>query len=191
MAEERREITLHTPGKAYKGFMDVGAKDMRTMDIFNSANMYWKDPAEKSFEDAVLLYDTTITLDGGTKLGDYKKLQLKLADVLFFYDSLLQAGDENEKIRAATLKAKTKEGSSLVQIMTHTRGTSFFHIQGVFHGLFKSKSKSRFIPLTNASVHAVTRVSDKWQKQPINIENAFVGVGTNHIETCTFARVAD
>jgi hypothetical protein len=190
MTEEKREIMLHTPGRSYKGYMDIGSKNLRTIDIFNSANMFWRDPAERSFDDALLMYNTVVTIEGGTKLGEYNKLQLKLADVLFFYDSLVQSGNENEKIRAATLKAKTKETAALVQITTHTRGSGFYHIQGMFHGLFKSKSKNRFIPLTEASVHAVTRVADKWKKKTINIENSFVGVGTAHIETCTFAKDA-
>jgi hypothetical protein len=188
MIPGQRSITLHTPNKVYTGLLDVGNESLRTIDIFNSASMYWANPAEKSFEDALLLYQARVMLTGDAKLGDFEKLQVKLADIFFFYDSLSSAGDDNEKIRAAMLKAKTKEESSTVKLITHTRGNGFFYIQGLFHGLFKSKSKQRYIPLTQANVIAVIRSGDKWLKQKIVIENSFVGVSTQHIEACVFSQ---
>ncbi len=184
MTSNQRSITLHTPNKVYTGLIDVGNESLRTIDIFNSASMYWADPAEKSFEDALLLHKARVMLTGDIKLGDFEKLQVKLADIFFFYDFLSSVGDDNEKIRAAMLKVKTKEESSNVKIITHTRGNGFFYIQGVFHGLFKSKSKQRYIPLTEASVTAVIRSGEKWLKQKVVIENSFVGVSAQHIESC-------
>ncbi len=188
MIPNQRSITLHTPNKVYTGLIDVGNVSLRTIDIFNSASMFWADPAEKSFEDALLLYEAKIILSGDTKLGDFPKLQVKLSDIFFFHDSLSSAGDDKEKIRAAMLKAKTKEKSSIVKIITHTRGNVFFYIQGVFYGLFKSKSKQRYIPITQANVIAVIRAGEKWLQQKIVIENSFVGVSTEHIESCAFSQ---
>ena len=148
MISGQRSITLHAPNKVYTGLIDVGNESLRTIDIFNSASMYWANPAEKSFEDALLLHQARVMLTGDIKLGDFEKLQVKLADIFLFYDSLDSAGDDNEKIRAAMLKAKTKEESSIVKLITHTRGNGFFHIQGVFHGLFKSKRTQSSIPIT-------------------------------------------
>ena len=184
MNPDQRNVTLHTPSKVYTGLIDVGNESLRTIDIFNSASMYWVNPAEKSFEDALLLHKAKVMLTGDVKLGDFEKLQVKLADISLFYDSLSSAGDDKEKARAAMLKAKTKEESSTVKLITHTRGNGFFYIQGVFHGLFKSKSKQRYIPLTQANVIAVIRAGEKWVKQKVVIENSFVGVSTQHIESC-------
>ncbi|SDO72552.1 hypothetical protein [Desulforhopalus singaporensis] len=186
MNEEQREITLHTPNKIYTGFVDVGAKAMRTIDIFNSANMYWKNPAERSFDDALLLHRAKISLDGGVKIGEFSKVQIRLVDIILFIDSLGQTGCQTEKVRAAALKQKTKEETSTVQILTRAWGGSFYYIRGTFYGLFKSKSSKRYVPITQANVQKITRTGEKWQKSELVIDNAFVGVSTSHIEACAF-----
>jgi hypothetical protein len=183
----QKKITIYCPDKIYTGYMDIGNVSLRTIDVFNSSNIYWKDPAERSFDDAMLLYNATVLLEGNTKLGDYAKLQVKLQDIIFFYDHLENVGDSMEKKRAAHLKEKTKESASLAHIITHSQGHGFFYITGMFYGLFKSKSKSRYIPLTQATVVHVTRGSEKWQKKVIKIEGGFVGISARHIEACTFS----
>jgi hypothetical protein len=167
--------------------MDIGNQSLRTIDILNSSNIYWKNPAERSFDDALLLYNATILLEGNTKMGEYAKLQIKLQDIIFFYDSLENVGDSIEKKRAAHLNVKTKESTDLSHIITLTQGHGFFYITGMFYGLFKSKSNSRFIPLTQANVVHVTRGNERWQKKVIKIEGGFVGISTRHIEACTFS----
>lgn len=183
----QRNITIYTPDKIYTGSVDIGNEALRSIDIFNSSNIYWKDPAERSFDDALLLYNATVILEGNTKLGDFAKLHVKLSDVIFFHDSLANVGDSMEQKRAAHLKIKTKESNSLAHIITHSQGQGFFYVTGVFYGLFKSKSKSRFIPLTQANIVYVTRGSEKWQKKAIPIEGGFIGISTRHIESCTFS----
>ena len=183
----QRKITFYTPYKIYSGYIDIANESLRTIDIFNSSNLYWKDPTERSFDDALLLQQATIILEGNTKLGDYAKLQVKISDVIFFYDSLEGMGDSMEKKRAANLMSKTKENTSLVHIITHTRGGTFFYITGMFYGLFKSKSNHRFIPITQANVVEIIRNNDKWQKKSIPVEGGFVGISTKHIEACNFS----
>jgi hypothetical protein len=187
MNTSQRKITFYTPYKIYSGYIDIANESLRTIDIFNSSNLYWKDPAERSFDDALLLQQATIILEGSTKLGDFAKLQVRISDVIFFYDSLEGMGDSMEKKRAANLMLKTKENTSLVHIITHTRGGTFFYITGMFYGLFKSKSNHRFIPITQANVVEIIRNNDKWQKKSIPVEGGFVGISTKHIEACTFS----
>lgn len=186
MEISQRKITLYTPDKVYVGYIDIANESLRTTDIFNSSSIYWKDPKERSFEDALLLNNASIILEGNTKLGDFDKLQVKLSDVLFFHDSLENLGDSMEKKRAGHLKLKTKESTSLVNVVTHSRGGSFFYIKGTFFGLFKSKSNHRYIPITEANVVQIIRSSEKWQKKRIIVEGGFVGISTQHIEACTF-----
>lgn len=186
MESNRRTITIYTPDKVYSGQIDIPVESLRTIDIFNSANIYWKDPAEKSFDDALLMHDVSIILEGNTRLCVLSKVQVRISDVLFFYDSLNVSGDDREKTRAATLKSRTGEGISTAHLITHTRGGAFYCITGQFHGLFKSKSKQRYIALTQPTVTAVLRVGDGWQKKKIGVGNSFVGVSTNHIEACSF-----
>lgn len=186
MEHAQRKITIYTPDKVYRGYIDVQNDSLRTIDIFNSSNLYWKDPAERSFEDALLLNNASIMLEGKTKLGEFSKLQVRLADIMFFHDSLENLGDSMEKKRAAHLKSKTKESASMVHIITHTRGDSFFYVTGTFFGLFKSKSKYRYIPITKANVVKVIRHGEKWQKQEVKLDGGFVGISTSYIEACTF-----
>jgi len=186
MGETQRAVTIFTPGKTYEGFIDVPNDSLRTIDIFNSNILYWKDPAEKSFDDALLVNDATVTLEGNTRLAKLSRVQVRLVDVLFFFDSLSDSGDRMEKIRAATLKSRSGEETSSVKIITHLRGDAFYYISGIFYGLFKSKSKQRYIPLTQPSITAVLRVADGWQKKKIALPSSFVGVSTSHIEACSF-----
>ena len=187
MQISQREITLYTPGKVYTGHIDMANESVRTIDFFNSANLYWKNPAEKSFDDAVLLHNAKILLTGDVKLSDFPKVQLRLSEVIFFFDALKKSGDAKEKLRAATLKAKTNEETSVIHAVTYSNGDAFYYITGVFYGLFKSKSALRFMPLTEATVTRVHWVEDKWQKQRIALEHAFVGISIRHIEACSFA----
>ena len=187
METSQRKITIFTPNKVYSGYMDIANQSLRTIDIFNSSSIFWKDPAERSFEDALLLNNATIVLAGNTKLGEFGKLQVKLSDILFFHDSLENLGNGVEKRRAAYLKQKTQESASLVHIITHTMGDAFFYITGTFYGLFKSKSNHRYIPITQANVVEVIRSSERWLKKSIPIEGGFVGISTQHIEACTFS----
>lgn len=182
----QRNITLYTPGKKFEGLIDISNPTMRTMDLLNSANMYWKNPAEKSFDDALLLHEASVILDGDISLGKFEKMQLKLEDIFFFFDAFASVGDEKEKKRAATLKDKAKEGTSMVKIITHTRGHAFFFITGTFHGLFKNKTKQRYIPITEAVVVQILKHSEHWQKKQIRLDNQFIGVGSKHIEACSF-----
>lgn len=188
MDNSQRKITIYTPEKTYKGYIDIANGSLRTIDIFNSANVFWKDPNEKSFNDALLINNASIVLDGNIKLGDFPKLQVRLSEVLFFHDSLENLGDSMEKKRAAYLSLKTKESKSLVHIVTQTQGNSFFYISGTFHGLFKSKSNHRYIPITQASVIQIIRSNEKWQKKPLPIEGGFIGISTAHIEACNFSQ---
>jgi hypothetical protein len=189
MDSSQRKITIYTPEKIYRGYIDIANGSLRTIDIFNSASVYWKDPNEKSFNDAMLVNNASIVLEGDIKLGDFPKLQVRLSEVLFFHDSLENLGDSMEKRRAAFLNLKTKESKSRVHIITQTRGNSFYYINGTFHGLFKSKSNHRYIPITEASVIQMMRSTEKWQKKTISIEGGFIGVSTAHIEACNFSQI--
>ncbi len=187
MESGQREVTLYTPGKMYTGHMDMANDSVRTTDFFNSSNIYWKNPAERSFEDAVLLHNARVVLDGDVKLSDFNKVQVRLSEVVFFFDGLARSGDKTEQLRAATLLAKTKEETSRIHLMTRSHGSSFFYISGNFYGLFKSKTSLRFIAITEATVTHFSQLGEKWQKRPITIDHAFVGASVRHIESCTFS----
>lgn len=183
----QRKIVLFTPNKKYSGKIDLKSDDMRTIDQLNSSTIYWKNPAEKSFDDAIQLYDVDISIQGAGKLSSFKKLQIRLSDIIFFSDSLQKTGTSSEKQRAKTLSVKSKDDVATIRLLTEMRGDSFYYIQGTFHGLFKNKTKQRYFPLTGARVYEVIRTGDKWERFEINIGNDFIGISSNHIEACSFS----
>ncbi len=167
--------------------IDIKSERIRTIDLLNSSNLYWKDPAEKSFDDSILLSDVKVTIQGGKTLASFNRLQLRLSDIIFFSDSLHKSGNSTEKLRARTLSQKSNERISTARILTRMRGDAFYLIVGMFHGLFKSKSKQRYFPLTEVTAHELLRSGTNWESKEINIGNNFVGLSTKHIEACSFS----
>lgn len=181
----QRQVILYTPNKIYAGKIDLKNDDIRTIDQLNSSTIYWKNPTEKSFDDAVLLYDVDVSVHGAEKFTSFKKLQLRLSDIIFFTDQLQSSGDSSEKLRAQTLSAKAKDEQAQAKIITEMRGDSFFFIFGTFHGLFKNKTKQRFFPLTGVKAYEILRTGGKWERIEIELSNQFIGLSSAHIESCT------
>ena len=73
-------------GKTYSGMIDVPNEHLRTTDLLNSSNLFWKDPNEKCLDDAILLYDAQLLLDGSAVYKRFDKVQIKLPEIIFFYD---------------------------------------------------------------------------------------------------------
>jgi hypothetical protein len=186
-----RKVSFYTPNKIYSGYMDIKAENIRTIDLLNSSNLYWKDPGEKSFSDSIVLSEASVTIEGDKLLASFPRLQLRLSDIIFFTDLLDKSGDDLEKSRAATLSQKAKESASVVRILTRTRGDSFYVIFGVFFGLFKSKSQQRFLPLINPKVNEIIRTGDRWANKKVVINNNFLGLAINQIEACSFGKIED
>ena len=183
----QREVVLFTPNKKYTGKIDLKNDDMRTIDQLNSATVYWKNPNEKSFDDAILISEVEVSLQGHGKLTSFERLQLRLSDIVFFSDKLSSSGVETEKMRAKALTDKAQEQASQARILTEMRGDSFFIVLGTFHGLFKNKTKSRFLPLTDAKIYEVLRTGDKWTRVEVDVGNKFIGLSSGHIESCSFS----
>ncbi|MBW2660110.1 MAG: hypothetical protein JRC87_11065 [Deltaproteobacteria bacterium] len=181
-----RELKVFTPGKQYSGEIHVPSPNLRTTDIFNSANFFWKDPAEKSFNDALLMFNVNVSIDGIREFQQFDRLQIRQPNIIFFHDNLKDFGDSKEKKRADVLKQKTREEKRIIHLVTKVRVNSFFDIKGSFYGLFKSKSVQKYIPLNDVVLHEVVRTQDKWVKKKIQIPNNFLGISTAYIETCSF-----
>ena len=183
----QREVVLFTPNKKYTGKIDLKNDDIRTIDQLNSATLYWKDPNEKSYDDAILLSDVEVSLHGHGKLISFERLQIRLSDIVFFSDKLKKSGVDTEKKRAKTLSERAQDQVAQARILTEMRGDSFFLVLGTFHGLFKNKTKSRFLPLTQAKIYEVLRTGDKWSRIEVDVGNDFIGLSSEHIESCSFS----
>lgn len=191
MLDTKRKIDLYTPNKIYSGYLDIKTDSIRTIDLLNSSSLYWKDPAEKSFNDAILLTQATVTIEGKKVLGTFPKLQLRLSDIVFFSDVLEKSGNFTEKVRATALSTKSQEKVSMVRVITRMRGDAFFLITGIFFGLFKSKSQHQYLPVTRVQINEILRNGDQWINKKVPIDNSFIGLATRHIEACTFGNPED
>jgi hypothetical protein len=175
-------------GKKYYGSVDVPNQTLRTTDLFNSGTVYWKDSSEKYFENAILLRDAQLRIDDSAVCVRFDKIQIKLSEVIFFYDDLEAISNEKEKIRASAMVQVAKEQSQTINVITTAVSQSFFNITGIFFGLFKKKSNDKFIPLTGVKVTEIYKKEGKWFQREFELPHHFVGISTQHIEA---ARVVE
>lgn len=183
---QRPIVAITTFGKIYYGKIDVPNESMRTTDLLNSNTIYWKDPNEKCFDNSILLRDAKLALDEKAIYKKFNKVQLKYSEIIIFFDNYETIGDEQEKSRAVSMRDKTHETMKSVTIITPLIANSFFDINGKFYGLFKKKSKDKFIPLFEASVTEIKKIENKWSKKRINLPHTFLGINTQFIEAMSF-----
>ncbi|MEJ2025487.1 MAG: hypothetical protein P8Y00_10835, partial [Deltaproteobacteria bacterium] len=124
-------------GKKYSGMVDIPNESLRTTDLFNSSNIYWKNPNEKCFENAILMYNARLMFDEVSVYRKYDKIQIRLDKIFYFYDDYPNIGNEREKMRASTLMQTSSEKLQRVNIITVLVANSFYDIVGDFYGLFK------------------------------------------------------
>jgi hypothetical protein len=68
MDENQRKIAFVTSlGKKYSGLVDIPNPNFRTTDLLNSSNIYWKNPNEKCYDNALMMYDVTLYLINESK----------------------------------------------------------------------------------------------------------------------------
>lgn len=182
MDNQRKVVVVTSLGKKYHGSVDVPNQSLRTTDLFNSGTVYWKDPGEKYFENAILLRDVQLRIDDSAVCVRYDKIQVKLSEVILFYDDLEIISNEKEKMRAAALVQVAKEHTQTINIITTEVAQSFYNITGLFFGLFKKKSNDKFIPLTGVKLTEIYKKEGKWFQREVELPHHFVGISTLHIE---------
>ena len=94
-------VAVTSLGKSYKGMVDIPHPTFRTTDLFNSPNIYWKDSKDKCFDNAVLLHDVQLLIGGSAICVKFDKVQLKLSEIIYFYDDQQTITDDKEKMRAS------------------------------------------------------------------------------------------
>lgn len=182
MTEQRRVVVVTSLGKMYRGLVDIPNETYRTTDLFNSQSIFWKNPAEKCFDNAILFHDVELIIGGAAIRVKFDKIQVKLSEIIYFYDDLEKITDEKEKLRAGSMIQKTKEHSQSVDIITKQVANSFYHLTGSFFGLFKKKSNDKFIPLTEVKLIEIYQKEGKWFQRSVTLPHKFIGVSTNCIE---------
>lgn len=184
---QRRELVIMTScGKKYMGSIDIPTTSMRTTDLLNSSAIFWRNPNDKCFDSAILMYDAKLVLDENAVYKRFPKIQIRTSEIIFFYDDLIEAGDVAEKTRAVSMREKSREEMKTVNIITPVIANSFYDISGKFYGLFKKKSHDKFIPLIDASILEIQKNQDKWAKKNIKLAHGFLGISSRYIEALTF-----
>jgi hypothetical protein len=182
IVHQRQVVVVTSLDKKYSGKIDIPNPTLRTTDLFNSGSVYWKDPSEKCFENAILLHDVKLTIDNSSVSVRFDKIQVKISEIILFYDDLEFIADEKEKIRAATMMQKAQENRQVVNIITTEVSQSFYNLTGLFYGLFKKKSNDKFIPLTEVKLIEIYRKEGKWFQREVDLPYRFIGISTRHIE---------
>lgn len=186
MDSNQRKLAIVTSlGKRYSGLVDVPSPNFRTTDLLNSSSIYWKNPNEKCYDNAIMMTDVRLFVDDTAVYRQFDKIQIKLSEIFYFYDDISVLGDDMEKKRASTMVKQTQEGAQIVNIITREAANSFFDITGTFFGLFKKKSKDKFVPLTQVTIAEICKKQDKWIKKTINLPHNFICISNNHIESIT------
>ena len=187
MAAKQRKLAIVTSlGKKYSGMVDVPSETFRSTDLLNSSNIFWKNPNLKCYDNAIFMSDVRLFLDDTAMYKKFDFIQIKLSDIIYFYDDIEGIGDEMEKKRASIIVRQTNEDAQTVNIITKQFSNSFYDITGRFFGLFKKKSKDNFIPLTQANIAEIYRKQDKWAQKKVKLPHNFICVSNNHIESVTF-----
>jgi len=134
----RRQISVVTSlGKKYIGNIDIPSTSMRTTDLLNSSSVFWRNPNDKCFENAILMHDVQLVIDNTALYKKFCKIQLKTSEIIFFYDEHETIGDIQEKARAGSMREKAQEETKTVNIITPVIANSFYDLTGNFYGLFK------------------------------------------------------
>jgi len=187
MQQLQRKISVVTSfGKKYVGDIDIPSSTIRTTDLLNGASVYWKNSAEKSFENSLLIHNVSIILDETQVYKKNEKMQLRTSEIILFYDHCESIFDDNEKSRAMFMRDKAQEETRSVNIITPTVANSFYDITGKFYGLFKKKSQNKFIPFFDAKIVEIQKYNDKWAKRSINLPFNFAALNINYIESFSF-----
>ena len=182
MGSQRKVVLVTSLGKKYYGNVDVPNETLRTTDLFNSNAIYWKDPSEKCFENAILLHDVQLVIDDSPVRVQFDRIQVRLKEIVYFHDDVPEITDEKEKMRASTMVQKTQEQVQTVTIITTRVANSFYNLSGTFFGLFKKKSVDKFIPLTDVKMTEIYNKQGKWFQREVELPHKFICISTNHIE---------
>jgi hypothetical protein len=184
MAQEQRKVAVVTSlGRKYSGLIDIPNAALRTTDLFNSPNRFWRNQNDKSFNDAILIYNASMTLDETVVYRKFEKIQLKLGEVFYFYDDFQSISDATEKKKSKIVMQKTQKKLQRVNIITRVIATSFYDIQGIFYGLFRNKSNDKFIPLTDVQITRIYTKEGKWFKKELVLPHNFICISASHIES--------
>ena len=96
-AKQRKLVFVTSLGKKYLGIVDVPNENFRTTDLLNSSNIFWKNPNLKCYDNVIFMSDVHLFLDDTVVYRKYDSIQIKLSEIIYFYDGIEGIGNEMEK----------------------------------------------------------------------------------------------
>jgi exoribonuclease II len=81
-ANQRKLAIVTSLGKKYSGMVDVPGETFRTTDLLNSANIFWKSPNLKCYDNAIFMSDVRLFLDDKAMYKKFDFIQVKLSDII-------------------------------------------------------------------------------------------------------------
>jgi len=179
----RRVVIITSLGKRYEGDIDLPSQNFRTSDLFNSSSVYWKQPARKYLEDSIMMSNVTLTFNGQKEYKKFDLIQIRIPEMVVFFDNLEISGHSSEKMRAASLQNEVAGGIRKVHIITSRISNSFYTISGTIHGAARQKMNRIFVPVSN-SVIAEVKLDEgsEYKERFIDLPNNFLGINTKFIE---------
>jgi len=182
---ERKLTVVTSLGKRYSGLIDIPNPKFRTTDLFNSVYAYWKNPNEKCFDNSIMMHDVRLLLDDTSVYRHYDKIQIRIAEVFFFFDDVPTVSDFTEKKRASSVAKMTHEESQEISIITRQVANSFYEITGKYFGIFRQRAKDKFVSLTQANIIEIYKKQDKWKQKAFATPHQFICVSNDHVESVT------
>ena len=77
-AKQRKVAVITSLGKKYSGTVDVPNENFRTTDLFNSSNIFWRNPNLKCYDNAIFMSDVQLFLNDATVYKKFDSIQIKL-----------------------------------------------------------------------------------------------------------------
>ena len=137
--DSQRKVGVYTTfGKKYVGLLDVPNKDVRTTDLMNSSNIFWKNPDMKCLNNSIMLHDAVLALNDNAVYKKFHHLQVKTDEIIFFYDDTATITNEMEKKRSESMLHKSHEIQRKINIITPVISNSFYDINELKNQLLEN-----------------------------------------------------
>ncbi|MBW1646049.1 MAG: hypothetical protein JRJ56_06960 [Deltaproteobacteria bacterium] len=180
----QRKITIHKPGKQYTGHIAVPAEAYRTSDYFNRPALMKHPHGQSTADNYIHLQDVRITVDSRLTMT-LETINIRVEDIIFFWDELKNAGTVADQLRAEKLRYKAgQQEMNRISIVTPILNGRFYTVAGTFSGLFRKAIQANFLALFEATITVFQpQNGGEWSKSPLPTPNRFVGFNLNYMES--------
>ena len=186
MSEEKRRVNIIKQGKKYLGEILIPSDMYRTTDYFNRPAMMRHRDNKGTLDSYIQLHDVEIIIDDKIVLKRQTVVNIRVIDIIFYWDELDNLGIPVEQKRATAMMENIgRPELNRVNVITPMYGSQFYEISGAFYGKFKRAMLKNFLSLTNATVDHFFKKpeTDKWNKKPIALSYGFIALNMNFVDS--------